>query len=76
MRVNRQIEDLDRKAQEELTGMSDRVIVDVYSQIELAIDDIAVANNMDLVMCYPDAGDEKDDKKPAVAQLGNCKRLP
>ena len=67
--VNRQIEDIDRRAQEELGALSDKVIVDVYKQIKAAIGDIAAANNMDLVLCYPDASDEKDDNKPAVAQL-------
>jgi Skp family chaperone for outer membrane proteins len=69
LQINRQIEDLDHKAQEELTQMSDRVIVEVYKQIKAAISDIAMANNIDLVMCYPDASDEKDDGKAAIAQL-------
>jgi Skp family chaperone for outer membrane proteins len=67
--VNRQIEDIDQEAQRVLTEMSDRTIVEVYTNIKTVINDIAVTNNLDLVMCYPDASSPDEDKRPAVAQL-------
>lgn len=67
--VNRMIEDLDREAQTVLGDMTDKTIVDVYTSIKTTINDIAVANNLDLVMCYPDASNAEDEKKPAIAQI-------
>ncbi len=67
--INRMIEDLDREAQQVLGEMTDKTIVDVYQNIKTTINDIAVANNLDLVMCYPDASNPEDEKKPAIAQI-------
>lgn len=67
--INRQIEDLDREAQQVLGDLTDKTIVDVYQSIKTTINDIAVANNLDLVMCYPDSSTPEDDKKPAIAQI-------
>jgi Skp family chaperone for outer membrane proteins len=67
--INRKIEDLDQQAQKELSELTDRTIVEVYQNIKSVINDIAVTNNLDLVMCYPDASLPEDEKKPAVAQL-------
>jgi Skp family chaperone for outer membrane proteins len=69
LNVNRMIEDLDAEAQRVLGEMTDKTIVDVYSSIKTTINDIAVANNLDLVMCYPDASNPEDEKKPAIAQI-------
>ena len=66
---NRMIEDLDQEAQRVLGEMTDKTIVDVYQSIKTTINDIAVANNLDLVMCYPDASNADDEKKPAIAQI-------
>jgi hypothetical protein len=49
--------------------VSDRTIIEVYQNIKSTIDAIAVTNNLDLVMCYPDASTAEDEKKPALAQL-------
>lgn len=67
--VNRMIEDLDQEAQRVLGELTDKTIVDVYQSIKTTINDIAVANNLDLVMCYPDASSPEDEKKPALAQI-------
>lgn len=67
--INRTIEDIDNEAQKTLGEMTDRTIVEVYQNIKTVINDIAVTNNLDLVLCYPDASSAEDDKKPAVAQL-------
>lgn len=67
--INRELEDLERQAQKELGDLTDKTIVEVYQNIKSVINDIAVTNNLDLVMCYPDASLPEDDKKPAVAQL-------
>ena len=65
----RQVEDIDQEAQRVLGELTDKTIVDVYQHIKAVINDIAVTNNLDLVMCFPDASNAEDDKKPAVAQL-------
>ena len=67
--INRQIEDIDQRAQRTLGELTDKTIVEVYQNIKTVINDIAVTNNLDLVMCYPDASTKEDDLKPAVAQL-------
>ena len=69
LKINRQIEDLDRAAQKELTEMSDRVIVNVYSQIREMISEMAKERGADIVAAYPDGSDEKDHLQPAIAQL-------
>ena len=65
----RQVEDIDQEAQRVLGELTDKTIVEVYQNIKAVINDIAVTNNLDLVMCFPDASTADDDKKPAVAQL-------
>jgi len=67
--TQRQIEDIERDAQKTLGEMTDRTIVDIYRNIQQIIKLIADANNLDLVMCYPDASKPEDEEKPAVAQL-------
>jgi Skp family chaperone for outer membrane proteins len=67
--LNREIEDIDQEAQRVLGEMTDRMILEVYSNIKSVINDVAVTNNLDLVMCYPDASSVEDEKKPQVAQL-------
>ena len=67
--INRQVEDVDQEAQRILGDLTDKTIVEVYQNIKAVINDIAVTNNLDLVMCYPDASTAEDEKKPAVAQL-------
>ncbi|HKB00596.1 MAG TPA: OmpH family outer membrane protein [Gemmataceae bacterium] len=67
--VQRQIEDIDRQAQQELTTLSNDTIVRVYQEIKGVIADIAKTNNLDMVLCYPAASKTEDDNSPAVAQL-------
>ena len=67
--INRQVEDIDRKAQAELTQLSNDTIVRVYKEIKGVIFDIAKTNNLDMVLCYPAASKEEDDNSPHVAQL-------
>ncbi len=67
--LNRQLEDLQEQAKRVLGDLTDHTIVEVYQNIKAVINDIAVTNNLDLVMCFPDASNAEDDKKPAVAQL-------
>lgn len=67
--VNRAVEDLNQEAQRVLSEMTDHTIVEVYQNIKSVINDIAVTNNLDLVMCYPDGSSAEDDKKPVVAQM-------
>jgi Skp family chaperone for outer membrane proteins len=67
--LQRRSEDLDREAKTVLTEITDRTIVEVYQNIKSVITDIAVTNNLDLVMCYPDASTAEEDKKPTVAQI-------
>ena len=69
MNLNRQIEDIDQEAQRTMGEMTDRMIGEVYHNIKTVINDIAVTNNLDLVMCYPDATTPDDEKRPQVAQL-------
>ncbi|HVK13845.1 MAG TPA: OmpH family outer membrane protein [Gemmataceae bacterium] len=67
--VQRQIEDIDRKAQTELTQLSNTTIVAVYQEIKTVIKDIAEANNLAMVLCYPAASKPEDEASPQVAQL-------
>lgn len=67
--VNREIEDIDRKAQAELTQLSNDTIVQVYAEIKSVIHDIAKANNLSMVLCYPAASKPEDENSPQVAQL-------
>ncbi|HEX3150991.1 MAG TPA: OmpH family outer membrane protein [Gemmataceae bacterium] len=65
----RQIEDIDRKAQAELTQLSNDTIVRVYQEIKGVIADIAKTNNLDMVLAYPAATKETEENSPQVAQL-------
>ena len=67
--IQRQVEDIDRDAQIELTKLSNDTIVQVYQEIKGVIADIATTNNLDMVLCYPAASKETDEMTPQVAQL-------
>jgi Skp family chaperone for outer membrane proteins len=67
--VQRQIEDIDRKAQQELTQLSNDTIVQVYQEIKSVITDIAKTNNLDMVLAYPAASKPDEENSPQVAQL-------
>lgn len=67
--LTRDIQDLDREAQKALSGLSNDTIVRVYNDIKSVIDAIAVANGMELVLCYPDASLPTEENTAAVAQL-------
>jgi Skp family chaperone for outer membrane proteins len=67
--IQRQIQDIDRKAKQELTQLSNDTIVMVYQEIKQVIYDIAKTNSLDMVLCYPAAANEKDENSPQVAQL-------
>jgi Skp family chaperone for outer membrane proteins len=67
--VQREIEDIDRRAQAELTQLSNDTIVKVYQEIKGVIYDIAKTNNLDMVLCYPAASKPEDENSPQVAQL-------
>lgn len=67
--VQREIEDLDRKAQAELTQLSNDTIVRVYQEIKGVITDIAKTNNLDMVLAYPAATKPEEENTPQVAQL-------
>jgi Skp family chaperone for outer membrane proteins len=67
--VNREIEDIDRKAQTELTQLSNDTIVRVYQEIKGVIADIAKTNNLDMVLAYPAATKPEEENSPQVAQL-------
>jgi Skp family chaperone for outer membrane proteins len=65
----RKLEDLEPIAQKELTEMMDKSLLDVYQNIKSVIEAVAVANNIELVMCYPDASTPEEEKKPEIARL-------
>jgi Skp family chaperone for outer membrane proteins len=67
--VQREIEDIDRKAQQELTQLSNDTIVRVYQEIKGVIGDIAKTNNLDMVLAYPAASKPEEENSPQVAQL-------
>jgi Skp family chaperone for outer membrane proteins len=67
--MQRSLEDIEQEAQKKLSEVTDNTIVEVYQNIKAVINDIAVTNNLDLVMCFPDASTPEEDKKPTVAQL-------
>lgn len=67
--VQREIEDIDRQAQAELTQLSNDTIVQVYGEIKSVITDIAKVNNLSMVLCYPAASKPADENSPQVAQL-------
>ena len=74
--IQRQIEDLDRQAQEELTKMSNDTISNVYKEIRHVIAEMAKANQLDLVLCYPGASKPEDESSPVVARLPCSRRRP
>jgi len=67
--IQRQVEDIDREAQLDLTKLSNETIVQVYQEIKGVIADIATTNNLDMVLCYPAASKTEDEATPQVAQL-------
>jgi Skp family chaperone for outer membrane proteins len=67
--LQREIQDLDRDAQKKLGTMSNDTIVRVYQDIKGIIEAIAVANGMELVLCYPDATLPTEENTPSIAQL-------
>jgi Skp family chaperone for outer membrane proteins len=67
--VQREIEDIDRKAKAELTQLSNDTIVRVYQEIKGVIADIAKTNNLDMVLAYPAAVKPEEENSPQVAQL-------
>jgi Skp family chaperone for outer membrane proteins len=67
--VQREVEDIDRKAQTELTQLSNDTIVQVYQEIKGVIADIAKTNNLDMVLAYPAATKPEEENSPQVAQL-------
>jgi Skp family chaperone for outer membrane proteins len=67
--LQRQIEDIDRQAKRELTQLSNDTIVQVYQEIKGVVYDIAKANSLDMVLCYPAATRPEDENSPQVAQL-------
>jgi len=67
--INREIEDVDRQAQAELTKLSNDTIVQVYQEIKGVITDIAKTNNLDMVLAYPAATKPEEENSPQVAQL-------
>jgi len=67
--IQRQIQDLDREAQKQLGSMSNDTIVKVYKDIKDVIERIAVANSLELILCYPDASLPAEENTAAVAQL-------
>jgi Skp family chaperone for outer membrane proteins len=69
LEFQRQIEDIDREAQTELTKQSNDTIVGVYREIKGIITQIAETNNIDMVLCYPAATKTEDENSPQVAQL-------
>jgi|GEM_PF-3630883 len=64
-RIQRQIEDLDRDAQTKLSEVSNTVIVEVYTEIRDIITEIAVRNDLDLVLIYP----ASKEMSPVLATL-------
>ena len=67
--IQREVEDIDRKAQAELTQLSNDTIVRVYQEIKGVIADIAKTNNLDMVLAYPAATKPEEENSPQVAQL-------
>lgn len=67
--IQREVEDIDRNAQTELTKLSNDTIVQVYQEIKGVIADIAKTNNLDMVLAYPAATKPEEENSPQVAQL-------
>jgi Skp family chaperone for outer membrane proteins len=65
----RKLQDLEKDGQKALNEITDRIVVEMYQNIKMVINDIAVTNNLDLVMCYPDSSTPEEDRKPVVAQM-------
>lgn len=65
----RKLEDLEQTGGKRLNDLTDQIVVEVYHHIKMAITDIAVTNNLDLVMVYPDSSAPEDERKPAVVQM-------
>jgi Skp family chaperone for outer membrane proteins len=67
--LQRQIEDIDRVAQKELTELSNNTIVKVYNEIQETTKAFADAYGFELILAYPDATTPTEANSPVVAQL-------
>ena len=67
--MQRQIEDIDRQGKNSVGELSEKIVLEVYQNVKTTITDIAVANNFDLVMVYPDISAADDEKKPEIARM-------
>jgi Skp family chaperone for outer membrane proteins len=65
----RQVEDIDRKAQKELMDMSNDTIVRVYKEVQGMCEAIATANGFEMILAYPDATEAAEEGTAVVAQL-------
>jgi Skp family chaperone for outer membrane proteins len=69
LETNRKLEDVDLRAKRELGESSEHLIVDVFTNIREVIAELAKERGLDVVEAFPDALNERDMTKPAVAQL-------
>jgi Skp family chaperone for outer membrane proteins len=69
-RLEREIQDVDKKAQKELSQMSNDTLLQVYREIKSVVDAVAQAQDLDLILGYIDAADEQDPNAAVMsAQL-------
>ncbi|MEZ6140000.1 MAG: OmpH family outer membrane protein [Zavarzinella sp.] len=69
VQIQRELEDLERRAQAELAENSDKVIVQIYLEVKGAITDIAKANGIDMIIGYPASSNPADENRPEIARL-------
>lgn len=67
--LTREIEDKNRKIDQQLDDMASAVIVLIYDEIKDVMDKIAEAKGYDIVFAYPDAVTPEDAKNPYMKEM-------
>ncbi len=76
--LDREMQDIDLQAKKEISAKQGTIAVGIYKDIEGVIQRVAVANNFDLVMSYPDATVEGElySQQNVVRKLASQAAIP
>jgi Skp family chaperone for outer membrane proteins len=67
--LQRDIQDIDKRAQKELGTLSNDTLVQVYKEIKSVIDAVAQSQDLDMILSYLDAVTDQEANTAAIAQL-------
>jgi Skp family chaperone for outer membrane proteins len=68
-KLQREIQDIDKKAQKELGALSNETLVEVYKEVTGVVADVAKDNGLDVIHSYLAATTEAEKESASVAQL-------